>query len=349
MYDTVGFRVKLGNDQLVAIRELQNKVQEIRHNGEVVWQYQKGVFRHPSYSRQIYFFFDKDSIKFQFSMPKFLYGHNVCNFEELRKGTELFRQYAQECMEGIKFPSVDEWEVTRVDFSINYILPASTTVTKYLEYLSGFDYNRKQRQYYNGTVMYRGSSYSIKFYDKQKEFSKHDLKYLDAERAAELTTASTNMLRFELTGRHEFLKYYLNKDKIYLSDLSTDRSREIINQMLKKLFSSIPSEYQERSNDIELLCKNFTTTEAYRLWGMLELFKYPGKKRLLQTGLNKRKIYRDLAKLRSAGLFDLASTTDLNEFEHIKLGLPSDLAQRPAPALVEPGDGGGATGFPPIT
>jgi hypothetical protein len=115
---------------------------------------------------------------------------------------------------------LESWEILRLDISKNFKVP---DVNKTISKLSSVSYAKKNCINYPTSVMWIGSTYSLKFYNKLTEFRKHDLKRIElaigAEIASKLAESIINILRFEVTLRKKALVVLFRNDKVTVNNL----------------------------------------------------------------------------------------------------------------------------------
>jgi len=333
LVDTIGLLIPLDAISTRNFQEHQNVVSEVQPNGQVVWTYNKAIVLEPSYSRKIIIFLAGNSLKVVFSLPKFLYGHNTLNLTDWKRGVETFRDFLTTSFPGILIPGIERWQIWRLDICHNYIIPEGYKIDDVLFFLGQLDFARKKKQYYNGTVLYIGTAYTVKFYDKRKEVEKHDLKHCRTQADRDmLLQLSERVLRYEVTARKQYLEHLLLKAPIFLKDITDEILRNIINSTLEKLFLGLSSRETDALSTQDRLVQKYGPTEGYRLYGILELLKFPGKSVIIKNGMKKRKVYYDLRKLREAGISIASIDEKGQDMFTLDFRLPSKLSQTATPA-----------------
>lgn len=173
---------------------------------------------------------DQDFIKFEFSIPKYLYGHNLDHFPKTR-GNEHYELY--QFIKNfflLEFKTVIEYQdiqLNRIDLCYNYFFETLENKQLYLEQLKDimsnfFGENKVVTYSGDETFMYYTQDYSFKVYDKYKEFVKNDYKKIrknqGKEYADNLALKAQNCLRVEMTFRQRKISYeffnQINNSKI---------------------------------------------------------------------------------------------------------------------------------------
>jgi len=182
-----------------------------------------------------------------FSIPKFLYGNNVSEFQA-DDFEKLFYEINREItMSGI-FANFETANISRLDFCSNIKTDYSFSVYKGL--FSYIQSSRLKKVEYDGETFYwRNKSRELKIYDKVKDVEKK-----------EGITLDYNLMRFEKS----LLKKHTHKDLIQLKDLKDN----------DKIKDSIVRYYDDLFNLLDI--KTFPDS-SLDLWAMIEEFKkiYP--------------------------------------------------------------------------
>lgn len=175
----------------------------------------------------------------EFSLSKFLYGHNLLNSSLVGDYLGLYEFRRWLCIIlGIDLPSLRSWRVTRLDVARNYRCLCSDHALHTIRVFSGLNYPRRKRPAVYDTSVRWGSSYcAVKVYHKGSEFKKHDAKrlvqFLDDDRLDFLRSYADEIVRFEV----EFRKRKLNSLGIDtlgdLLDSGIDWSDEMDAQIVK--------------------------------------------------------------------------------------------------------------------
>lgn len=145
-------------------------------------------------------------LRFEASVHKAMIGHNVEGGpEDAYRATVWFVRHVLRGL-GVSVedvPPIDDWEVDRIDWAEAWDLGSWETVRELLASMNNAVYpRRKPRRYGLETLMFPGSSRTLKFYHKGPEFGKHTAKLLkghlpfaDVEK---LQAKANRLLRVEL-------------------------------------------------------------------------------------------------------------------------------------------------------
>lgn len=170
----------------------------------------KGTFYEPSSNYNLTYFINSknDYIEFSFSIPKFLYGHNIAQFvPHANESRYNFIKYKNDLFEGnvrdvykrltVFIESFFNWlypscfsmnvisrtdiEINRLDFCFNQFFDTKEDALKYLQYQKRLKKNftrenNKGAQTYETSIFYNTDRYSVKIYHKGTEYQKKDKK-----------------------------------------------------------------------------------------------------------------------------------------------------------------------------
>lgn len=149
----------------------------------------------------------------EFSIPKFWYGHNIRLLYDFLGVLQHFRKLLNQQfnLQRIPLPQPPEWAVMRLDPCYAWRFPNQLAAHQYLEGLKHFSYPKKKPIIYETSIVFPGTTYSLKFYEKYPEFRVHDMKVLVKSGAALewinlLEGLAIGVLRCEATLRTKFLK-----------------------------------------------------------------------------------------------------------------------------------------------
>lgn len=153
---------------------------------------------------------DNTFLTLEFSIPKFWYGHNIQLLYNYLPAIEHLRKLLQKQLH-CRFPDVKEWQVWRVDICYGWRCPKQYIAQQVLNSLKGLHFPYKKPTIYPDSILFAGSTYSVKFYLKLPEFKQHDRKVLlksncKLEIINYLEELAAGVLRYEVTLRRRFLK-----------------------------------------------------------------------------------------------------------------------------------------------
>jgi Phage replication protein CRI len=189
---------------------------------------------------------DESYLTLEFSIPKFWYGHNVSLLYDWVTALEYLRTLLpkQIGLGRSSLPPVGEWLVNRVDFCYAWKLPDQQCADMLISALSRLNYPYKKPVIYSDSVMWPGTTYSVKVYNKLNEFKQHDLKaMLEQGKSLEwinsIEAKAEGVVRFEVTCRTRWLKRQGIKTISDLSGIDEERSCVSVDFEIKRFFDSV--------------------------------------------------------------------------------------------------------------
>lgn len=164
----------------------------------------------------------------EFSVPKFWYGHNIFLLYDWFNALQEFRQQFNQQLElqgELELPALEEWKLARVDVCYAWRFPTQDLAKGFLNSLKTIKFPWKEPTIYRESILFRGASYSLKFYLKLPEFKKHDQKELIRQKASlewinYLEKEAEGVLRVEATLRWLYLK---RNNIVTVADLISDK------------------------------------------------------------------------------------------------------------------------------
>ena len=228
MIDTVKFQVPLTSVQFLELKEkaLSSSKRTKANSPYSVFNYDQGLLYGKSAYAVRFTASDYRMIpraNFEFSVPKYQWGHNVFLFYpiDLPLILEGIRMQFLDQFE-MELPDIDTWKVMKLDLCYTWKLPSQELAETILESIKKLDFPRKETVVYQTSVIYRGSSYSFKFYLKHDEFMQGDYKSINKytpNKAEFLKEFSKGCLRVELSTRSGKVKSMFKKTKVTYKDL----------------------------------------------------------------------------------------------------------------------------------
>lgn len=162
-----------------------------------------------------HYYQDDTYLTVELSLPKLYYGHNIRLLYNFVAALELLKSILEKQF-GLKgkgkLTRIYEWQLWRVDCCYAWDCCHSQTVAQQvLDSLKHLHFPRKRPVIYPTTILFAGTTYSLKFYLKLPEFRQHDLKVLVKAKASlewisHCEELATGVLRVEATLRRKFLK-----------------------------------------------------------------------------------------------------------------------------------------------
>lgn len=228
MIDTIKVSIPLTEVQYTHIDNIHKGIDKegwARYNRfteEARLPVKKGEFEnsHPSYSRDINWSLHPENfiegvsyLSVELSLPKFWYGHNIRLLYDFAKALKLLKLDLEAGLSisgEIALPEIEKWNLRRLDICYAWKFPKQSTAKTFLDSLKKLHFPRKKPIIYPDSIMFSGTTYSVKFYLKYPEFRKNDLPELvkeevDLECINKLEKMAEGVLRFEVSLRSKYL------------------------------------------------------------------------------------------------------------------------------------------------
>ena len=165
-----------------------------------------------------------NSIKITCSIHKIILGYNIAyGSDNLILLANCLKKILYKTLE-VKLPDVLDWELVRLDYTLTFDLGNQENVESYINSLRmTASYARRETDGKdNQGVWLNGATTVIKFYNKQREYIKHDYKKIKnvagVEKADELIDLSQGLLRVEVSIFSRKIKQLFQRTK-YRKDL----------------------------------------------------------------------------------------------------------------------------------
>lgn len=331
MIDTVRFLIPVDKKQFALIRLKSKETMRFNHDTKNIEAHYWTVSTNlGSFQRGINIFLSdlkQDQISIELSLPKYFYGHNIYL---------LYESQLQECLSRLfsdlfeyfgSFPDLSLWKVQRLDLCYAWKYRTQEQADQILSTIRSFKYPRKRVSFFDTSVMYIGSSYSVKWYLKAPEFHKHDfreMKLRDLDRAYQLLGFSEGVLRFEVTLRKASFKTHFGRKDFSALDLLTFSLQEKLEFFFNKALEFDSDEFMNSSKIFQRLKKRFDGIKAGRLYAFYLACntENPEDKKNVYSTLSQSQIRRNLNDLRKAKVGLLTTQTNPN----FNLTLPSTFA-----------------------
>jgi len=255
-----------------------------------------------SYNRDINLFMGKDGFWYlELSIPKFILGHNIYLYYDYKHVVRLlFTELRLKLSK--HFPDFTLWKIQRIDLCYAWKYENQELAETTIRTLHTLDYDRKSKSIIDDNIMFKGSSYSVKFYLKYPEFYKHDYKILKYQGkydfAERLLNLSNGVLRFEITMRKAALVQYFKSD-VYIHHINDEFIYNRFDYYLSKLMINTNSSNYLQNK--QKLCSIYGVTKAGHLLLFLNFFQTLGKKEL-KSLFDRKTIYRNIKLLKQANI-----------------------------------------------
>lgn len=224
MIDTIKLGIPISKNQHQKLEKLvtdNGDWQWVMFNakaGELRFIRHKGLIKtdHQSFRREIFwdipeFYENKNTyLTLEFSIPKYWYGHNIHLLYDYVGALEVLRKSLQKQLH-LRLPDVLDWQVWRADICYAWRCPSQRIAESILDSIKKLHFPRKKPHIYGDSIMFAGTTYSLKFYLKLPEFFAHDRKSLLKSNARlewvnHLEEKADGVLRCEATLRRKYLQ-----------------------------------------------------------------------------------------------------------------------------------------------
>lgn len=307
MIDTIKFRLNLNPQDFQKLRKLSTEIVKLDHQErKVVYNFVDSSQNLGSWDRRVNIkAFAYDKVYIEFSLPKYQLGHNIYLLDFPGVIQTLKNFYNDFSGRFFRLSHFALWTIVRLDVCYAWKFYDDKMARSILDTLKGQSVARKKRYVYPDSVMFKGTTYSSKFYLKKPEYYFHDLrevKKIDVDLAYRLLSLSEGVLRFETTLRKKALDYFFEGKTLHITDLSGD----IILQILKKYFSlamrGMNGEFMNDEQVLDRLLAHYTPSKARSLWLFWNAFYSDdlGKREKIKEIYDRRTIWYNLRALSDA-------------------------------------------------
>ena len=242
----------------------------------------------------------KPYIIIECSAHKILMGHNIYGgSDNIYASVALIIKRISELYDipDSVFGNINNFEVLRMDFAKNFRIPS---VSKYIEFLNNCYYPRRnvvRRQ--NQSIYIVGTTTTIKFYDKFKEFKVHDYKKIKNDKLLEM---SKNILRVEVEFKRRKLKDEF--ESLKLKDVNMGKIIKLYDSELNKIFKTkvIDGKKLVGVDVYDLLCQNYSSQLATTLFASYNILLIGGIDKLFEK-VPRSTAYRHIQSLKELGIY----------------------------------------------
>lgn len=210
-----------------------------------------------------------DSIDFEFSIPKYIYGTNILQFvnyfdQDVESQYNKLMGFVEGFANKHFIEKIDliDLQLARIDFCYNQFFASKYDALKYLneqkELLTKYARSTKNDyRSYETSLSYITKRYSFKIYHKGTEFKKHDKVKLannnpTGENIDYLQEVSDKILRYEVTFRKAQIDYLFRENELYKPYLNF-----MFNEKSRKVFRLTNPKFYERSLKFSENGKNY--------------------------------------------------------------------------------------------
>ena len=275
------------------------------------------------------------------SLHKLLMNHNCYGGPaDIKRSIAYLVRFLEEVMY-VKLPDYQDWEVKRIDVAKIYHFTDKNICKKIVGNLRNSYYTRRKPRIYDTSVMFSGSTTSVKLYWKGPEFEKHDYKRIKKYilREVDLSWNKDNcdllqhklallqkhfdkvlekayrIIRYECEIKARKLKEAFENDTVLVKDLNDEKLLNIAETELFKLMREDENMDIVRRSDLvlERLHQVYGTSQANALYATWTKFVQFGEKMAKET-VSTRTFYRHKKLLVEAGVSWMCSVANLKQF-----------------------------------
>lgn len=276
------------------------------------------------------------------SLHKLLMNHNCYGGPaDVKRAIAYLVKFLEEVMY-VKLPDYQDWEVKRIDVAKIYHFKDKNICKKIVGNLRNSYYTRRKPRIYDTSVMFSGSTTSVKIYWKGPEFEKHDYKRVKKYILREIDRSwnqdncdllqnklamiqkqfdkvlekAYRIIRYECEIKTRKLKEAFKTDKVLVKILDDELLHDIANNELYKLIKEENNNMEVvRRSDLvlERLHQVYETSKAnalYATWTKLVQF---GEVQAKET-ISRATFYRHKKLLVEAGISWICSVVNLKAF-----------------------------------
>lgn len=275
------------------------------------------------------------------SLHKLLMNHNCFGGPaDIKKSIAYLVRFLEEVM-CVDLPNYEEWELKRIDVAKIYHFNNKNICKKIVSNLRNSYYTRRKPRIYDTSVMFSGSTTSVKLYWKGPEFEKHDYKRIKRyilrevdknwnkdncdllqhklallqKHFDQVLEKAYRIIRYECEIKPRKLKEAFGSDTVLIKNLSDERLHAIANDELFRLMKEDDNMEIVRRSDLvlERLHKVYGTSQAnalYATWTKLVQF---GESQAKET-ISRATFYRHKKLLVEAGVSWICSVVNLKAF-----------------------------------
>ena len=277
------------------------------------------------------------------SLHKLLMNHNCYGGPaDIKRSIAYLVRFLEQVMY-VELPDYQAWEVKRIDVAKIYHFKNKDICKKIVSNLRNSYYTRRKPRIYDTSVMFSGSTTSVKLYWKGPEFQKHDYKRIkkyilrEVDRSwnqdncdllmhqlamiqmkmDQVLEKAYRIIRYECEIKHRKLKEVFGDNKILVKALDDDILHDIADKELIKLIKEKEGENMDivRRSDLvlERLHQVYGISQAnalYATWTKLVQF---GESQAKET-ISRATYYRHKKLLVEAGVSWMCSVANLKQF-----------------------------------
>jgi len=277
-------------------------------------------------------------LKFEFSVPKIMQGHNLDSSIAIIESCFKVKQAFEEKY-NVVLPGLDDWHLYRIDTCSNFIMENESQVRNFIRYLQRFNYPRRIKNCYEDTGIYFASRHNtLKVYAKGAEFKKHDaLKYKNEIERKQLQKKADCILRIEVEHKNS-LKYIKKKlEEKYKKSLSGlqgfmtlyDSIKHIylieeMERVMDKFLCGVKSKVM-KNLDVFVILKNHLGNKSANFYYAVYMLLITQGQAEVKRQINKSTYYKAISIFRELNISILASDIEKTDY-FLDQGFPEDFS-----------------------
>lgn len=259
------------------------------------------------------------------SIHKFILGHNVLGgSDDIVTQVKYLLKYIEKEFE-VVLPNYSLWELHKIDYSEVFYLEEAQII-ELLRILKLSVYPRRRQMNYGTSVMYPGTSTTLKIYWKGPEFKKHDRIRLQKlsnmnSKIKRLQRVANKILRIECSIKKEKLKRDLGIIPL-VGEVSLEYIKFVYNQNLRRVVKEsevnmeIVRTYREIEQRLSLHYTKRQTNTLLNFWCRLSAI---GEEQIREE-ISKATFYRNTKLLKMVGIVWLKTDVQLIENQILPVG-----------------------------
>lgn len=207
----------------------------------------------------------------------------------------------------VNLPSIRHWFLQRVDIAICFDLKEQQFVSSYINNINSCNYPKRKLKHYEGESIYlTGATTTLKIYNKQKEFIKHDKKnFLGTD--FDLKKYLYNIkgfIRFECEIKKRRLKKFYDSDFVRIINVNYNDLRKIWEDEFRKFFKLVENDLVivKKKEDVKNRLHNlYSPRRAKNLFNFYLILQLEGTRAVKQS-TDKSTYYKNLSDLKKANV-----------------------------------------------
>lgn len=196
----------------------------------------------------------------------------------------------------------------QADYCYNFRFESQEYAEVIMSYIKRLPFTRKKKYIYDSSVMFKGRTYTVKFYLKHQEYKVHDFQkfYRKNRKVAQLAgEKSKGIIRFEVSLRTQALAQYFGKRLVWLPDIAEKSDPKVLlKHYLRKTFSYVDQEVVSDLTAQNKLVQNYGARKAFRLLNFWKSYYSEDEleHQRAKRSYSRSQVWRNLKDIKQAGL-----------------------------------------------